>query len=76
MFAYLRHRDEAREARWRAGQAEPQAAVRHRGDGAVLRLLYLPIVAVVLFSFNDKKSLTSSTAGRCGGTTRSSTTPR
>ena len=38
-------------------------------------LLYLPIVAVVLFSFNAKKSLTVFEGCRCAGTRRSSTTP-
>jgi len=38
-------------------------------------LLYLPIFAVMLFSFNNKKSLTVFEAGHCAGTRRSSTTP-
>ena len=38
-------------------------------------LLYLPIAAVVLFSFNDKKSLTVFDGCRCAGMRPSSTTP-
>ena len=37
--------------------------------------LYLPILAVALFSFNDKKSLSAFSGFSLAGTTTSSTTP-